>query len=78
MASYNLNLVRVVERPEQYFPHKEIVSRNHDGSLIRYTYAHFSRRVRRLASALTSIGVGRGIGRGGGGCGHRILPYCWW
>lgn len=60
MASYNLNLVRVVERPEQYFPHKEIVSRNHDGSLFRYTYADFSRRVRRLASALTSIGVGRG------------------
>ena len=57
MASYNLNLVRVVERPEQYFPHKEIVSRNSDGSLFRYTYAEFCKRVRRLASALKTIGV---------------------
>jgi len=60
MASYNLNLVRVVERPEQYFPHKEIVSRNSDGSLFRYTYADFCKRVRRLASALETIGVNAG------------------
>ena len=33
MARYNLNLVRVIERPESYFPHKEIASREADGSL---------------------------------------------
>ena len=60
MASYNLNLVRVVERPEQYFPRKEIVSRNSDGSLFRYTYADFCQRVRRLSSALQTLGVAPG------------------
>ncbi|MCB1748888.1 MAG: long-chain fatty acid--CoA ligase [Gammaproteobacteria bacterium] len=60
MASYNLNLKRVVERPEQYFPRKEIVSRQADGSLFRYTYAEFCARTRRLASALASLGVAPG------------------
>ena len=52
MASYNLNLVRVVERPEQYFPRKQLCTRLPDGGLFRYTYADFGPRVRRLASAL--------------------------
>ena len=60
MARYNLNLVRVIERPESYFPHKEIVSRESDGSLFRYTYADFARRTRQLASALGTLGVGAG------------------
>ena len=57
MASDNLNLVRVVERPEQYFPRKQLCTRLPDGGLFRYTYADFGPRVRRLASALASIGV---------------------
>ena len=57
MAAYNLNLVRVIERPEQYFPRKEIASRVAPGELFRYTYGDFARRVRRLASALAGIGV---------------------
>jgi fatty-acyl-CoA synthase len=60
MASYNLNLVRVVERPEQYFPRKQLCTRLPDGGLFRYTYADFGPRVRRLASALASIGVRAG------------------
>lgn len=60
MAQYNLNLARVVERPELYFPRKEIASRQADGSMFRYTYADFGRRVRQLASALAGIGVGPG------------------
>jgi len=31
MASDNLNLVRVVERPEQYFPRKQLCTRLPDG-----------------------------------------------
>ncbi len=57
MARYNLNLARVVERPEQYFPHKAIVSRTRDGGLFRYDYRAFCARVRRLASALATLGV---------------------
>ncbi len=60
MSTYNLNLVRVVERPEQYFPAKPIVSREPDGSLFRYTYRDFGTRVRRLASALATLGVAPG------------------
>jgi fatty-acyl-CoA synthase len=60
MASYTLNLKRVVERPERYFPRKELVSRQPDGSLFRYTYREFGARTRRLASALASLGVGAG------------------
>ena len=60
MASDNLNLVRVVERPEQYFPRKQLCTRLPDGGLFRYTYADFGPRVRRLASALASIGVRAG------------------
>ncbi|MGE0859224.1 MAG: long-chain fatty acid--CoA ligase [Gammaproteobacteria bacterium] len=60
MAAYNLNLARVAERPEHYFPRKEILTRRTDGSLFRYTYADFGARVRRLASVMASIGVGPG------------------
>jgi len=60
MARYNLNLVRMIERPESYFPHKEIVSRENDGSLFRYTYGDFARRTRQLSSALGTLGVGAG------------------
>ncbi len=60
MARYNLNLVRVVERPEQYFPGKTIVSRQSDGSLFRYAYRSFGQRVRRLASSLGRMGVRSG------------------
>ncbi|MEQ8662019.1 MAG: long-chain fatty acid--CoA ligase [Gammaproteobacteria bacterium] len=60
MARYNLNLVRVIERPEQYFPRKEIVSRLGPGAMFRYTYGDFARRVRRLAAALATLGVAPG------------------
>lgn len=60
MARYNLNLTRVVERPEHYFPRREIISRQPDGELFRYTYADFAVRVRRLASALEALGVRAG------------------
>lgn len=60
MARYNLNLARIVERPEQYFARKPIVSREVDGSLFRYTYRDFAARVRRLASTLAGLGAGAG------------------
>lgn len=68
MARYNLNLARVVERPEQYFAHKPIASREPDGSLFRYNYAEFGARVRRLASALAGIG---------GGPGEKVATLAW-
>ena len=52
-----LNLKTMVERAESYFPKNEIVTRLDDGSLARTNYSAFGKRVRRLASALETIGV---------------------
>ena len=60
MSHFQLNLKRLIERPERYFPRNEIVSREDDGSLFRYTYREYCARTRRLASAFDKLGVGPG------------------
>ena len=60
MSHFQLNLKRLIERPERYFPRNEILSREDDGSLFRYTYRDYCERVRRLASALEKLGVAPG------------------
>ena len=55
-----LNLRAFFERVEAYFPEKEIVSRRADGTLFRYRYADYCRRVRQLADALKRLGIGPG------------------
>lgn len=52
-----LILKRLVERPEKYFPRNEILTRQPDGSLFRYTYREYCARVRRLASTLDTLGI---------------------
>jgi len=52
-----LNLKTLAERPGLYFPGNGIVTRRDDGSSIRHSYREFDERVRRLSSALASIGV---------------------
>ncbi len=59
-ALFQLVLRSLLERPAQFFPSQEIVSRNGDGSIDRCTYAEWHTRVRRLAAALPGLGVGRG------------------
>jgi len=56
---YALTLPAILEREEQIFPRKEIVSRTESG-IFRYTYREYGQRVRRLASALAALGVERG------------------
>lgn len=51
-----LTIGRLLERPLRWNPRQEIVYRD----AFTYTYADLARRVRRLASALASLGVGRG------------------
>ncbi|MBI4693984.1 MAG: long-chain fatty acid--CoA ligase [Gammaproteobacteria bacterium] len=58
MSEYNLNLKRLIERPERYFPRNELCTRLEDGSMFRYTYREMTARTRRLASALSTIGIG--------------------
>ncbi|HYM90615.1 MAG TPA: AMP-binding protein, partial [bacterium] len=56
---YALTLPAMLERAEQVFPQKEIVSRTASG-IFRYTYREYGQRVRRLASALLALGVRKG------------------
>lgn len=56
MMNTQLNISMLLERAEQYFPKKEIVSRTHSG-IHRYTYADFGKRTRKLADALTKFGI---------------------
>jgi len=51
VSDCQLNLKRIVERPEKYFPRNEILTRADDGSTFRYTYRDYCERVRRVASA---------------------------
>lgn len=55
-----LNLKSFFERTERYFPANEVVSRQADGTLFRYTYGDYCVRTRRLASALARAGVRAG------------------
>ncbi len=56
---YALTLPAMLERAEQFFPQKEIVSRTSTG-IFRYTYREYGHRVRKLASALVGLGVRKG------------------
>lgn len=58
MSDCQLNLKRIIERPEKYFPRNEILTRADDGSIFRYTYRDYCERVRRVASALDVLGLG--------------------
>src|SRR5438552_18872304 len=68
MMDYPLTLTHILERSAKLYPRKEIASRVADGSMHRYTYADFHRRVHRLAHALHGLGVKPG---------DRIGTLCW-
>ena len=68
MMDYPLTLTHILERSAKIYPGREIASRTPDGSMHRYTYRDFYRRVHRLAHALQSLGVEAG---------DRIGTLCW-
>jgi fatty-acyl-CoA synthase len=57
MMDFPLTLPTVLERAGQLFHRVEIVSRKPDRSVVRTTYGHFYKRARRLADALTKLGL---------------------
>jgi fatty-acyl-CoA synthase len=59
-AACELTLLNFLQRARKLFGKKEIVSREEDGSIFRYTYADFYKRVCQLANALEELGVGKG------------------
>src|ERR1700732_66280 len=57
MRDFPLTLPALLERADRLFARVEIVSRRPDRTAIRTCYGDFYRRARRLASALTKLGL---------------------
>ncbi|MBV8946732.1 MAG: hypothetical protein JOZ95_15010, partial [Solirubrobacterales bacterium] len=57
MDDFQLSLTTLVQRAERLSPERPVVSRRPDGSLHRTTMGECARRARRLAGALTALGV---------------------
>lgn len=57
MMDFPLTLTSILERAGQLFHRVEIVSRRPDRTIVRTTYGDFYRRARRLADALTKLGL---------------------
>ena len=60
MMDFPLTLTAVLERAGQLFCRVEMVSRRPDRSIVRTNYGDFYRRARRLADALTKLGLRSG------------------
>ncbi len=59
MMQTPLLLTQMIERAEKYFPQKQVISRTESG-IQRFTYKEWGQRTRRLASALTKLGMQEG------------------
>ncbi len=57
MMDFPLTLPTLLERAGKIFPHVEILSRKPDKSIVRTDYGEFYLRARRLAGALTKLGM---------------------
>src|SRR4051812_26034402 len=68
MMDYQLTLPTILRRAESLFGDKQVVSRLPDKSIHRYTYRDFSTRAKKLAVALSHLGVKKG---------DRIATLCW-
>lgn len=60
MMDFQLLLPAVLRRAETFFSHKEIVTRQPDKTIHRYTYADMTRRTKQLAVALKKLGIKEG------------------
>jgi fatty-acyl-CoA synthase len=68
MMDYPLTLTHFFERSRRLFPTKPVATRVPGQGLFRYTYVDFADRVRRLAGALSGLGVGPG---------DRVGTFAW-
>jgi fatty-acyl-CoA synthase len=57
MMNFPLTLTHVMHRAQSLFKTREIVTRRHDKTVLRSSYAEVTARARRLASALVKLGV---------------------
>jgi len=56
-ANYQLNVINLMKHAIRNYSRQEIVSRNIDSTLFRYTYSDAYKRMQRLANSLESIGI---------------------
>jgi len=68
MMDFPLTVTHFLDRAKAYYGHTEIVSRRPDRSLHRCTYADLYARARRLAGALSRLGMRPG---------DRVASLCW-
>src|SRR5688572_22590286 len=57
MMEYPLTVDRILEHACRQFGEKQISTKLPDGTMHRYTYGDFYRRVKRLANVLVNLGV---------------------
>jgi len=60
MMDYALSVPAIVRRADALFGHKHVASRLPDRTVVRHSYAQIVDRVKRLAVALTDLGVSKG------------------
>ncbi|MEK3936111.1 long-chain fatty acid--CoA ligase [Sporosarcina sp. FSL W7-1349] len=60
MMQTPLNLSSFVKRAEQFFPNKLIISRTGENTIHRIPYGEWAKRTRKLATALTALGMKKG------------------
>lgn len=68
MMQTPLVLTDLLKRAETYYAHKEIISRTSDEMVHRLTYGEWVKRTRKLAHALTKLGMERG---------DKIASFAW-
>jgi fatty-acyl-CoA synthase len=68
MMDYQLTIDRILEHANRMYRHKRVTTMQPDGSLHRYTYGDLYGRVKRLAKALTKLGIEPG---------DRIGTFAW-
>ena len=68
MMDTPLLLTSFFERAERYFGHKKIYSRTAPDTVQTFTYEQYCERTRRLASALTKLGMTTGT---------KVGTFCW-
>jgi acyl-CoA synthetase (AMP-forming)/AMP-acid ligase II len=68
MQNWQLTIDKIIEHANRLYPHKRVTTMLPDGTLHRYTYGDLYKRVKRLAKALTVLGVNPG---------DRVGTFAW-
>lgn len=68
MMDTQLTLTSFLRRAERHFTHKTIISRTSETNIQTFTYGEYAKRTRKLADALTKLGMTKGT---------KVATFCW-